>query len=199
MKPKHERLLDRKVLKIHRFLYWDTTYIIASQRNSSLWFVTKVCISNKQITTCDTNTTQEPHECSANCSSCDKLLPIAKAQLHMTSLVLQRLDDVCDSQPEVPPTHSHYPRDCSEVQAAGFNDSGRYAIYPDDNQDPFFVFCDMETAGGGWTVSISSLVASLAAEDIIRASSPTPCKSCSTKLIGTIHCVYDSWCSLKDP
>ena len=112
----------------------------------------------QQFTTCELNTTQEPQECIANCSSCDELLAIAKAQLHMTSLILQKLDNhSCDNQavvPPAPPPHSHYPRDCFEVQTAGYNTSGRYVIAPDDAQDPFVVYCDMETTGGGWTVMI---------------------------------------------
>ena len=44
------------------------------------------------------------------------------------------------------------PRDCAEVQSAGHTQSGRYIVNPDDGGDPFFVYCDMDTSGGGWTV-----------------------------------------------
>ncbi|XP_071494412.1 ficolin-2-like [Diadema antillarum] len=44
------------------------------------------------------------------------------------------------------------PRDCADVQESGRNVSGRYAIYPDDCEDPFFVYCDMDTDRGGWTI-----------------------------------------------
>ena len=37
-------------------------------------------------------------------------------------------------------------------QSAGHTQSGRYTVYPDDGGDPFSVFCDMGTSGGGWTV-----------------------------------------------
>ena len=43
-------------------------------------------------------------------------------------------------------------RDCAEVQSAGHTQSGRYTVYPDDGGDPFSVYCDMDTSGGGWTV-----------------------------------------------
>ena len=45
------------------------------------------------------------------------------------------------------------PRDCLDLQRTGVNESGQYEVYPDDGGHPFFVFCDMETDGGGWTVS----------------------------------------------
>ncbi|KAJ8737145.1 hypothetical protein PYW07_000416 [Mythimna separata] len=44
-----------------------------------------------------------------------------------------------------------YPTDCHEIQVQGFNVSGIYKIKPDD-MDPFYVLCDLTTAGGGWTV-----------------------------------------------
>ena len=45
------------------------------------------------------------------------------------------------------------PSDCAEVLELGGTESGVYTIYPTYGEDPFFVFCDMETDGGGWTVS----------------------------------------------
>ncbi|XP_071949975.1 microfibril-associated glycoprotein 4-like [Antedon mediterranea] len=44
------------------------------------------------------------------------------------------------------------PRDCSEVLASGFGTSGKYEIKPTGDGKPFDVYCDMDTAGGGWTV-----------------------------------------------
>ncbi|KAL0902540.1 hypothetical protein ABMA27_000384 [Loxostege sticticalis] len=44
-----------------------------------------------------------------------------------------------------------YPTDCHEIQMQGFNVSGIYKIKPDD-MEPFYVLCDLTTAGGGWTV-----------------------------------------------
>ncbi|XP_013137647.1 PREDICTED: fibrinogen C domain-containing protein 1-like isoform X1 [Papilio polytes] len=47
--------------------------------------------------------------------------------------------------------NERYPTDCHEIQIQGFNISGIYKIKPDDI-DPFYVLCDLSTAGGGWTV-----------------------------------------------
>uniref|UniRef100_A0A1E1W2X5 Fibrinogen C-terminal domain-containing protein n=1 Tax=Pectinophora gossypiella TaxID=13191 RepID=A0A1E1W2X5_PECGO len=44
-----------------------------------------------------------------------------------------------------------YPTDCHEIQMQGFNVSGIYKIKPED-MEPFYVLCDLTTAGGGWTV-----------------------------------------------
>ncbi|XP_072050636.1 ryncolin-1-like [Amphiura filiformis] len=43
------------------------------------------------------------------------------------------------------------PRDCFDIQQAGFDTSGVYTIYP-ASQGPIEVYCDMVTDGGGWLV-----------------------------------------------
>ncbi|CAH2035160.1 unnamed protein product, partial [Iphiclides podalirius] len=47
--------------------------------------------------------------------------------------------------------NERYPTDCHEIQMQGFNISGIYKIKPDD-MESFYVLCDLNTAGGGWTV-----------------------------------------------
>ena len=42
-------------------------------------------------------------------------------------------------------------KNCAELYKAGKRISGVYTIKP-DNDGPFDVYCDQNTAGGGWTV-----------------------------------------------
>ena len=51
----------------------------------------------------------------------------------------------------MPHYNTHYFRHCSHAYAKGWRDSRVYLVKP-DQKEPFEVFCDMETAGGGWTV-----------------------------------------------
>lgn len=51
------------------------------------------------------------------------------------------------------PSDQALPRDCWEVQQQGHNISGIYRIKPSLSSVPFFVYCQLETRGGGWTVS----------------------------------------------
>lgn len=44
------------------------------------------------------------------------------------------------------------PRDCHEALNKGGRQSGIQRIQPLSSSAPFFVQCDMETRGGGWTV-----------------------------------------------
>uniref|UniRef100_A0A7M7N0G2 Fibrinogen C-terminal domain-containing protein n=1 Tax=Strongylocentrotus purpuratus TaxID=7668 RepID=A0A7M7N0G2_STRPU len=53
------------------------------------------------------------------------------------------------SSPEVFPGE---PQDCADIKASGLNISRIYGIHPEGVGRSFNVYCDMDTAGGGWTV-----------------------------------------------
>ncbi|PSN46646.1 hypothetical protein C0J52_07086 [Blattella germanica] len=50
------------------------------------------------------------------------------------------------------PYEEPLPHDCWDVRKQGHNASGIYRIKPVLSTVPFFVYCQMETKGGGWTV-----------------------------------------------
>ncbi|XP_063394319.1 angiopoietin-related protein 7-like [Cydia fagiglandana] len=57
----------------------------------------------------------------------------------------------CDCKSFRADRSERYPLDCFEIQMQGFNVSGIFKIHP-DGMEPFYVLCDLTTAGGGWTV-----------------------------------------------
>uniref|UniRef100_A0A3Q2VHQ5 Si:ch211-157b11.8 n=1 Tax=Haplochromis burtoni TaxID=8153 RepID=A0A3Q2VHQ5_HAPBU len=52
----------------------------------------------------------------------------------------------------VAPLERLHPRDCAEIYTLGIKENGIYTIQPDLNGPALEAKCDMETAGGGWTV-----------------------------------------------
>ena len=51
-------------------------------------------------------------------------------------------------------TRRLFPKDCQEIRANGNVASGQYMIRPQDTGTSFPVYCDMDTDGGGWLVSM---------------------------------------------
>ncbi|KAK2858014.1 hypothetical protein Q7C36_005933 [Tachysurus vachellii] len=52
----------------------------------------------------------------------------------------------------VSPSTGFYPQDCYEIFKFGIKENGIYTIQPDPQKPALEAVCDMESAGGGWTV-----------------------------------------------
>uniref|UniRef100_A0A3Q1H999 Fibrinogen C-terminal domain-containing protein n=2 Tax=Anabas testudineus TaxID=64144 RepID=A0A3Q1H999_ANATE len=62
------------------------------------------------------------------------------------------LKSITQHPPTVGPLERLHPQDCAEIYRLGIKENGIYTIQPDLNRPPLEAKCDMETAGGGWTV-----------------------------------------------
>ncbi|XP_067110459.1 microfibril-associated glycoprotein 4-like [Osmerus mordax] len=49
------------------------------------------------------------------------------------------------------------PLDCADIYNAGSGSSGVYRIYPAGPNSPRYVYCDMDTLGGKWTVFLARM------------------------------------------
>ncbi|XP_075893431.1 fibrinogen-like protein 1 [Nelusetta ayraudi] len=62
------------------------------------------------------------------------------------------LKSITQHPPTVAPLERLHPQDCAEIYKLGIKESGIYTIQPDLHRPALEAKCDMETAGGGWTV-----------------------------------------------
>ncbi|XP_074753718.1 angiopoietin-1 isoform X4 [Athene noctua] len=76
---------------------------------------------------------------------------LQKQQLELMDTV-HTLITLCSKEGAFLPEEEKPFRDCADVYQSGFNKSGVYTIYINNVSDPKKVFCNMEIAGGGWTV-----------------------------------------------
>ena len=75
--------------------------------------------------------------------------------LHVTTLALETLNVSKQLAERFSGNETRpKPRDCAEVKLAGNSASGVYSLYPNDSGYPFSAYCDMDTDGGNWTVSL---------------------------------------------
>ncbi|XP_010879896.2 fibrinogen-like protein 1 [Esox lucius] len=66
--------------------------------------------------------------------------------------LLLLLRSITQHPPTVAPSGRLHPQDCAEIYRLGIKENGIYTIQPDPHRPELEAECDMETAGGGWTV-----------------------------------------------
>ncbi|KAL0978349.1 hypothetical protein UPYG_G00169360 [Umbra pygmaea] len=66
--------------------------------------------------------------------------------------LLLLLRSITKHPPTVPPLARLHPKDCAEIYRLGIKENGIYTIQPEPHRPALEAECDMETAGGGWTV-----------------------------------------------
>ncbi|XP_023123069.3 fibroleukin [Amphiprion ocellaris] len=62
------------------------------------------------------------------------------------------LKSITQHPPTVAPLERLHPQDCAEIYRLGIKENGIYTIQPDLHGPALEAKCDMESAGGGWTV-----------------------------------------------
>ncbi|XP_071772632.2 fibrinogen-like protein 1 [Centroberyx gerrardi] len=66
--------------------------------------------------------------------------------------LLLLLKSITQYPPTVAPLARLHPQDCAEIYRLGIKENGIYTIQPDLHRPAVEAKCDMEMAGGGWTV-----------------------------------------------
>ncbi|KAM6927817.1 fibroleukin [Xenentodon cancila] len=62
------------------------------------------------------------------------------------------LQSITQNPPTVAPVERLHPQDCADIYRLGIKENGIYTIQPNLHGPGLEAKCDMETAGGGWTV-----------------------------------------------
>ena len=91
-------------------------------------------------------------DCKMNCCA-DVKNRLTAIEQALQQIVLEKNATNPTTTPTATPTSERDPlRSCKETLDQGFTESGVYTIDPDDGYGPFEVYCDVETASGGWAV-----------------------------------------------
>ncbi|GIX91739.1 techylectin-5A [Caerostris darwini] len=93
-------------------------------------------------------TCEEPKECGTAKSA------KAETYLETAAALIDKLRENMPEEGKMDCSCPPKPMDCEEVMQCGHNRSGIYQIWPRNRvmYGSVYVYCDMETSGGGWTV-----------------------------------------------